>query len=104
MWELEFLQWLDEQPDVVEVMYEKLYITYISNKRSGRTRRYYPDFVVTWADGRREILEVKPKRRVAGRTVQKKAAAATAWAAQNGATYRFVTEVDLRALGLLRSR
>jgi len=100
-WEREYLEWLDNNPDAVTVEYEKLYILYTSNLRTKRQRRYYPDFVVTWSDGRTEIIEVKPFKRITGQIVRKKAAAAKAWAAQNGMTYKFMTEKDLKPLGLL---
>ena len=103
-WEFEFAQWLDTNPEVVSFEYEKLVIPYLSSARSKKMRKYYPDFAVTYTDGRLEILEIKPARKVHQIRNMKKSVAAADWARQNGATYKIITEVELRALGLLKKK
>lgn len=100
-WELNYMKWLDENPDVISYDYEKLVIEYVSNVRSKRVRRYLPDFHVKYADGRIEVVEIKPKRRSQQATVQKKAKAAIAWCMMNGATYVMLTEVELKSAAII---
>jgi len=100
-WELNYMKWLDENPDVVSYDYEKLIIEYVSNVKSKRIRRYFPDFHVKYSDGRVEVVEIKPKRRSQQVTVQKKAKAAISWCMTHGATYVMLTEVELKSMNLL---
>ena len=103
-WEMEYALWLDGNPDVASFGHETLIIEYVSNARTGRKRRYYPDFVVRYVDGLVEVVEIKPAKRVHHARVQKKTIAAGEWARVNGATFRVITEVQLKELGLLRRR
>lgn len=103
-WEMEYALWLDGNPDVASFGHETLIIEYVSNARTGRKRRYYPDFVVCYVDGRVEVVEIKPAKRVHRARVQKKTIAAGEWARVNGVTFRVITEVELRGLGLLRKK
>ncbi len=96
--------WLDANPDIVSVAYEKLYIPYLSNVKTGKMRRYYPDFVIEWADGRKEIIEVKPFAKLTSPSVVKKGMAAVKYAVQNGMVYKYQTEKDLKPLGLLKRK
>jgi hypothetical protein len=79
-WELEVCQEiLDKDPEVLKFEYESLGIPYIANPRSGKTRRYFPDFFVYYASGRRLIVEVKRDDKVQTVRVQKKAQACIDW-------------------------
>ena len=100
-WESVYMVHLDADPDVVAWSYEKTPVPYVSNVRTGRTRTYYPDFYVEYVDGRRMLVEVKPKRKTTQATVMKKAKAAREWCEPRGLTYVILTEVDLRSIGLL---
>jgi hypothetical protein len=99
-WELSFCEFLDSSPEVLSWSYEKILIEYVSNKSSGKTRNYFPDFFVEYKNGEKYIYEIKPKRRLANRDVIKKAAAATSWSSHHGMTYKMLTEDDLRQLGI----
>lgn len=101
-WEMEYALWLDANVDVESFGHETLVIEYVSNARSGKKRRYYPDFVVRYVDGRVEIVEIKPSKRVHNPRVMKKTVAAGEWARVNGATFRVITEIQLKELGLLK--
>ena len=92
---------LDGDDTVVSWTYEQTVIEYVSNIRTKKVRKYYPDFYVKYSDGREEILEVKPKRKLDQLTVRKKAEAARTWCGERGLTYRILTEIELKDMGLL---
>jgi hypothetical protein len=100
-WEHNVMQYLDNNPDVVSWSYEKTVIEYISNIRTKKTRKYYPDFFVKYKNEKVEIIEVKPKRKLQQAIIKKKTSAAEQWCMTNGATYRILTEIELKELGLL---
>ena len=92
---------LDTSPEVTFWSYEQVTIEYISNIRSKKIRRYYPDFFVRYSDGREQLIEVKPKRKLEQLTVRKKIDAAREWCGQRGMTFELITEVELKQLGLI---
>lgn len=100
-WELSYIKHLDGDPEVASFEYEGLKIPYVSNVRSGRTRNYIPDFLVTYVSGDRKLVEVKPKKRLSQPKVQKKLKAAQAWCQAHDVTLVVLTEVELRPMGLL---
>ena len=93
---------LDSSPDVATWAYESVIIPYVSNKKTGKLRNYHPDFLVTYADGHVELIEVKPSKRVHQVKVAKKLLAAGDWARTHGVTLVVITEVELKQLGLLK--
>ena len=93
-------KYLDLDPDVVSWGYEAVAIPYVSNTRTKKVRRYLPDFLVVRAD-RRQLVEVKPSRKLKHRVVQKKLAAAALWCSENAVELVVITEHDLVRLGLL---
>jgi len=101
-WELAYAKWLDTNLDVVSYRYEPYPIEYISNYRTGKRRRYFPDFEVRMSDGSLLLVEIKPKKKLTLLTNIKKFAAASAMCVLNGITFQVLTEVDLKALGLLK--
>jgi hypothetical protein len=100
-WEYRLMIHLDANPEVEFWSYEKTVIEYVSNVRTKKVRKYYPDFLVRYKDGRTELIEVKPKRKLEQAVIKKKMAAALLWCAEHGMTYRIVTEIQLKELGLL---
>lgn len=100
-WELSYLKHLDADPTVKEFLYETVVIPYVSNLRTKKVRRYYPDFFVSYADGRKVLVEIKPKRRLSLARVQKKLAAAEAFCRVHGMALVVLTEHELKGLGLL---
>ena len=100
-WELAYMQWLDVSASVMTWSYESVIIPYVSNVRSHKVRRYFPDFLVAYADGHVELVEIKPARRVHQATVQKKLKAALDHCSAHGLTLVILTEVELKGLGLL---
>jgi len=100
-WEQKFMLHLDGDPDVDTWNYEKIIIEYVSNTRTKKTRKYYPDFYVRYKDGREEIIEVKQKRKLDQAIVKKKAEAARQWCSVHGMTYRILTELELKDLHII---
>lgn len=100
-WELAYMIWLDANVDVITYSYEKIVIEYVSNKRTGKLRKYYPDFFVEY-ENRRELIEIKPAKRLTQARVQKKLKAAEAWCVAHGVTLRVLTEQELKPMGLLK--
>lgn len=100
-WELSYMQYLDADVRVATWGYECVVIPYVSNQRSGKVRRYHPDFLVTYADGQ-VLVEIKPSKRVHQAKVAKKLVAAGDWARAHGVVLTVITEVELKALGLLK--
>src|SRR5438105_13304242 len=54
-------------------------------------RRYVPDFIVEYDDGRRLIIEVKDPSRIDSNDVQRKRKAAEMWCKQRGIEYEMAT-------------
>ena len=100
-WEQKVMIYLDTCPYVESWTYEKTVIEYISNIRTKKVRKYYPDFFVKYKSGLVEIIEVKPKRKLEQLTVKKKSDAAHRWCKENGMTYRIFTEIELKDIGIL---
>ena len=100
-WEEKYMTYLDSHDQVISWSYESLSIDYVSNKKTGKTRRYIPDFRIEYLDGRTELVEIKPLRKVNKPTVQKKLLAAQAWCNDHGISLKIITEIELKNLGLL---
>jgi TnsA endonuclease-like protein len=101
-WELAYLQYLDAEPTVLTYVYEPFKIPYVSNKKTGKVRGYIPDVLVTRTDGSRQLVEIKPARKVMHVTVQKKLKAAQQWCTEHQITLEVLTEHELKGLGLLK--
>ena len=100
-WEQKYMIYLDSDPEVKSWSYEKLIIEYISNTRTKKIRKYYPDFFVEYADGTKKVIELKQKRKLEQAVVKKKASAAHSWCLNNGAAYVILTEIELKNMGLI---
>lgn len=101
-WEQKYALWLDAQEGVVSYRYEPYPIEYLSNYRTKKIRKYYPDFEVVYVDGMKRLVEIKPKKKLTVAKNIKKFAAARAHCLHEGLTFVIVTEVELNALGLLK--
>jgi hypothetical protein len=69
-------------------------------------RRYTPDYLVAWSDGRREIVEVKywSELRASQEQLKERFAAMREWAQLRGAGFRVATERDIRGCVLENAR
>ena len=54
-------------------------------------RKYIPDFIVEYTDGRKVIIEVKDPSRIDSNDVQRKRKAAEMWCKQRGMEYEMAT-------------
>ena len=67
-WELKFMSYLDQHPDVIYWQSEEFFIPYRSPV-DGKVHRYFPDFLVKKRekDGtvKTAIIEIKPKQQTA---------------------------------------
>jgi hypothetical protein len=71
-------------------------------QHAGERRRYTPDFLVGWSDGRQQLIEVKYRADLCAGWVRFKPAFAAAreWAHAHGARFRIATERGIRGLVL----
>ena len=88
-WELEVAKFLDNSDFVVEYGYECVVIQYISNTQTGKIRSYYPDFLITYKDGSKKLVEVKRKDKLNDPKVIKKAKAAESWCANQNPKIKY---------------
>jgi hypothetical protein len=86
-WEYEVARYFDNHPDVIEFAYESLIIPYISNQKTGKIRKYYPDFLVWYTDGTKKLIEVKAGNKINDLKVVKKSNAAREWCEKNNAIF-----------------
>jgi len=100
-WELGYMQMLDDDLSVLAYEYEPFAIEYVSNVKTKRIRRYFPDFLITKTDDSKVLVEIKPLKRLSTAKVVKKLMAAKAWCAQNNLVFLVITEVELKQMGVL---
>lgn len=112
------MQHLDSNKNVVKWSSEETIVPYF-DKATGRYRRYFPDFIVTTAEGKTFMIEVKPEKQTAppkgvmhqdGRKNRRlikeqltyitntcKWEAAREYCADRNWQFKFITERDLRS-------
>lgn len=100
-WEQKYMVYLDDNPDIASWSYEKLVIEYVSNKKTKKIRKYYPDFQIEYKDGQKVVVEIKPSRKLQQATVIKKIRAAKEWCTEHDMIYKILTEIELKDIGLL---
>lgn len=100
-WELKYALYLDGCVDVLAYRYEPYSISYVSNTKTGKLRKYHPDFEVTRADGSKTLVEVKPAKKVCQARNVKKRIAAERFCKDNGMLYSLITEIELKSVGAL---
>jgi type III restriction enzyme len=81
---------LDADPDVKKWMKRHgISIPWIDGQK--HQRRYVPDFIVEYTDGRRALIEVKDPSRLDSNDVQRKRKSAEIWCKQRGMEYFLAT-------------
>jgi len=100
-WECKYMLYLDLAEHVKQWWYEPFPIKYVSNIKTGKMRRYYPDFLVEMNIGTKELIEIKPSTKINKIQVIKKTLAAREWCSKNDITFSIVTEKELKILELL---
>lgn len=94
-WELRAIEILEEDSDVVSFQFEPFRIPYYYGLRqdnSPQRRHYIPDFLVTYADGHRTLVEIKPNCYVHAAVNVAKASAAKEYCEEIGVTFEFWTQ------------
>lgn len=100
-WEYSYMKYLDSSIEVKEWFYESFYIEYLSNKKTGKIRKYIPDFKVIYENGDIDLIEIKPSKKLNQLIIKKKCDAAAAWCQINGMAFKIITENELKGLGLI---
>ncbi|QUL57045.1 TnsA endonuclease N-terminal domain-containing protein [Paenibacillus tritici] len=90
--ERDYVRITDFDQNVVEIAYQPLFIPY---RIKGKIRFYYPDFKVTFKDGRVLIVEIKPNSKVLKPEIQLKALVGRLYCKKKGWKYIIVTEKQL---------
>ena len=109
-WELTFMQFCDNNPNVVAWASEPVKITY-QNPLTGKITGYVPDFIIVYMDAkgqkRAELIEIKPSSQSNPELARKRGdqaqvainyakwEAAHAWAKKRGMTFRVINEGDI---------
>ncbi|MCC6190614.1 MAG: TnsA-like heteromeric transposase endonuclease subunit [Anaerolineales bacterium] len=91
--ERDFIHLLEFDPTVVTFAEQPFTLEYV---HQGQTRRYTPDFHVQLASQRQVLVECKPSAFLEHQDNPLKFAAARAWCAEHGWSFRVATEVDIR--------
>ena len=94
-WELSVLKSLDDDANVASYLYEAFHIPYLANVRTGKIRKYIPDFYITYANGQRKVVEVKRKDKVAEPKTAKKLLAGKAWCDKNNIIFEVWTDATI---------
>ena len=93
-WELKFYKWADESDQIKTWSTEYIAIPYYDPQKN-KNRRYFPDVFLEFIDGRRVIVEIKPRSQFGDVTNQAKWEAATNYAQQINAEFVVMSEKDL---------
>ena len=97
-WEAICCIYFDLNDQIVQYIYEPFHIPYISNIKTKKIRKYYPDFLILLKDGSKKIIEIKPRSKLYDLKVIKKSRAAEDWCQLNGYTYEFWTDAIIKNL------
>lgn len=90
-WEREYMEELEEDPDVdAWTKKHEIKIPYIDSKNV--SRGYRPDFLVRFTDGRVELHEVKGQHLIENPNTKKKFEAAEKWCEARGIDFVVVTK------------
>jgi hypothetical protein len=99
-WERSMMLHLDVDESVILYEHEKLRIPYYDTIK--KRRHYVPDFLISYSDGCRALVEIKPKQFLDNEKTRLKAAAARAHCEANGiGTYEILTGEILRERGII---
>lgn len=92
-WELGYMKYLDENPDVPFYEYESFKIPYIYRKKR---RNYIPDFLIG-----NLIVEIKPAYKLTQKKNIAKFEALKEYCKANKLEYKILTEKELKELGII---
>jgi hypothetical protein len=99
-WEKCYMKWLDDNDDIKSYSYESVIIGYLGNKSTGKMRHYYPDLLLEYIDGHKQLVEIKPSSKVEQKTNQKKFEAAKVWCKDHDCEFIIMTEIEMKKFGI----
>jgi hypothetical protein len=117
LWERQVMRWLDNNQSVIGWNSEEIVIRYRC-KTDGQTHKYFTDFFIRMKDGKKYLIEVKPKnqttppkepRRKTKRYLKEvmtyaknisKWESAKVYAQKNGMIFQIWTEDTIKGLGI----
>lgn len=101
-WEEKFYKYLDQNQDVVLFYGEPFKIPFLSGIAKKPLKMYMPDLLVRYADGREEIIEIKPESLKNTDTNKRKFEAARKFCeGRQNTSFIVATEIYLKQLGVL---
>jgi hypothetical protein len=102
-WEKAVVEWLDKELTVRTFTYEPFVICYKLNEGNREhARRYIPDFLIEYTDGRKELWEIKPAAYSESEKVKQKQLAAEEYCRANGIdAYKLLTKQTLEEMNIL---
>jgi len=99
-WELQFMKWCEASELVQKWSAESIAIQYISPK-DGQPHRYFPDIQLLMTDGKKFLIEIKPKNQQNNPINKAKWEAAQEWANRNNYEFIVITETELKKWGII---
>ena len=93
-WEEACIKFFDGDNDVSSFEFEPLRIPYVDNS-SGNIRNYIPDFIVSYSDGTKKMIEVKPSFFIDDPTNQAKFKAAREYCEKHNISFEVWTEAKI---------
>ena len=100
-WELEFMKFCENNPNIVKWSTESVSIPYVSPK-DNQIHRYFPDFFIETQDGKKFIIEIKPFNQRNNPINQNKWIAAKEWGKEHGFEFLVLTEKELKSWGIIK--
>lgn len=93
-WERDACLWMEANPEIVRFHYEAVVVPYFWNLRRKKVRKYFPDFLVEYASGKKVLVEIKRSDKVNTFLVQKKILAGIEYAQKMGWEFEVWTNLD----------
>jgi len=103
-WEQAYMKYIDDCDDIIRFEYESLRIAYHTKGKDNKNyKRYYiPDFLIEYSNGKKELIEIKPKQFVNSTACMLKATAARKYCSENKIDeYVILTKEALKEMGVL---
>ena len=92
LYELAYFSKIDNDNKIISAIVEPFYIEYVDE---GVDKWYYPDIIVTYENGHKELLEIKPTKLLNDRVVKLKQSAAQIYCKEHNIIYKFITETEV---------
>lgn len=93
-WEVKFFNDCINNPSIKSVLREPITIKYIK-PTDGEWHSYFPDFLVEYNNGKKELIEIKPNYLLTDPIVKAKESYSIKYCSENNLSYKFITEDHL---------